>query len=82
MLKIWIMEQRSRIKNKILEAFLEANYSPEQLRTFAFFKFKCHPYNIIDVSKWLHQLETTWILKLQSLEPLGLNQDVGLSAFL
>lgn len=51
-----IMENKSYIKNKNSEApllahFIQVSHTPNELRFFVFVKFKCHPYNIIDVSK-------------------------------
>lgn len=87
MLNVHIMEHKSRIKNKIPEAplvehFIQAGHALEELRFFAFFKSKSHPYNIVDVPKCLQQLEATWIFKMNSLEPHGLNQELDLSVFI
>lgn len=80
-LKVRIMEHKSRIRNKISEAPLVIHFIII-LRFFAFFKCKLHPYNLADVTKTLPNMEDNLIFNLNSVPPVGLNQSLDLSIFL
>lgn len=61
--KMCILEHKSRIKNRIIEAPLVSHYismhhSPEDMKFCTLYKYNSYPYNWVDVHKLLLQKES------------------------
>ena len=85
-LRTRIIEHKSRIRNKILEApliahFIQHGHSAESLTFFAIEVINNRALHYSNINDSLLKKEAIWIHKLQSLAPTGLNDRIDYSCF-